>query len=219
MQTTYDIKPLLSRAKRFAPLNPEASASGFSRWVYGLSHNPDKRKFTGNIDHQRRSQSRPFLKDDVDTVAQYLANERKDGRIESGWSLVYADSGKETDEIFVASRLVVGNKTLKCRPDGVMWHKDTGEILIIERKITTRFEPQIPKQSWPNIRAQLWCYAWIDDWANAKRITLMDEVWRRNKTTGEPSPPKVRRFWEASDEIWQESEKLFLLYGGKVINE
>lgn len=161
----------------------------------------------------------PFLQEDIEVVAQYLAKARNDNRIASGWSLVYADNGKGADRDFVASRLVLGNECIKCRPDGVMHHGETDEILIIERKITSRFEREIPEQSWPNIRAQLWCYAWIDDWASAKKVTLMDEIWRRNITTGEPSPPKVRRFWDRSDKIWQDSEKLFLLFGGRIYSE
>jgi hypothetical protein len=216
MQTTYDIRTLLSRAKNFPPHNPRSSASSFGSWVFKISHDP-KREFRQSQEQIRKSQSSPFVEGDIDVLSKLLASERNDKQLKTGWNLVYADNGKDEDESFVASRLVVAGQAVKCRPDGVFRHS-SGEILIIERKITTKFECEIPEQSYPNIRAQLWCYAWIDDWANTPKVTLMDDIWRRNKTTGEPCPPKKRRFWERDNEIWLDSEKLFKLYGGGIVS-
>lgn len=216
MQTTYDSKVILHRAGRYPPRKPQANASSFANWVYKLSHNPERE--SGEYqDDKRKSQSSPFTFEDGDVVAGYLARERDDEQLGYGWTLVYADPGDEIRERFFASRLIVDDERIRCRPDAVMRHDATGEILIIERKITTKFDCQIPTHSWPNVRAQLWCYAWIDDWADAPKITLMDEIWRRNATTAQPVPPRVRRFWDRRDELFQrENEELFLKYGGRI---
>ena len=218
MQTTYNTKALLSRAKEYPPSEPRARASSFANWVFKLSHDPT-REVNTRSNYERKSKSHPFTSGDIASVANYLARERGDERLSNGWSIEYADLGNDASENFVASRLVIGDKALRCRPDGVMRHEATGEILIIERKIAgkiTESKRPMPENSWPNIRAQLWCYSWIDDWVNASKITLMADVWHRNHIAGGLSPPKVRPFWDRKDEVWQECEKLFHFYGGHV---
>lgn len=218
MRTTYDINSLLSRAKTHPPEVLRASASGFSSWVYKLSHDPT-RQIIKEPKHDRKSQSSPFTLRDIPIVANYLASVRNDEQLSNGWGLIYADPGNDASENFLASELVVGDEPLRCRPDGVLRHETTGEILIIERKIAgviSEYRGPMPKDSWPNIKAQLWCYSWINEWANAPKITLMAEVWRRNYTTGEPSPLKEKPFWDREDEMWQDYERLFHLYGGHI---
>jgi len=218
MQPTCDINSLLSRAKCFPPKELRASASSFSDWVFKLSQDPTREENKG-IHHSWASQSKPFTSRDIPIVANHLAKVRNDERLLNGWRLVYADPCNDAPESFLAPKLVVGNEALRCRPDGVIQHDLTGEIVIIERKIAgkmTAFRRQMPIDSWPNIRAQLWCYSWIEDWVNSPKITLMAEVWRRNYTTGEPSPLKDKPFWDSNDEMWQDFEKLFRLYGGRI---
>lgn len=214
MRTTYETRTLLSRAKKFPPDNKRASASNLGSWVFRISHNPEY-VLKQNHEQIRKSQSSPFVENDIINPAKELAQKRNDKQFATGWRLIYADNGDEI-ESFTSSSLVVGGQALKCRPDGVFRHHSSGEILIIERKITNKFESQIPEHSYPNIRAQLWCYAFIDEWKDAPKITLMDDIWRRNSSTGEPSPPMKRRFWESGDKVWLESEELFKLYGGTI---
>lgn len=85
--------------------------------------------------------------------------------MDTGWEWIYGKPGHET-EILEASRLLVGGEALRCKPDAVLRHRVT--IMIIERKATFIPREKIPAGGWPNIKAQLWCYSWIDRWQDAR---------------------------------------------------
>jgi hypothetical protein len=220
MQTTYEIKSLLVRAERYPPVAPVPSASKFAAWIYRLSHNPN-RESNVKMENEWKSQSKPFTHNDIQDVAKYLSRVRNDEKLLEGWGILYADPCTANLERFVASRLVIGGQELRCRPDAVIRHEPSGEIVIIERKISgkiSQFRSQMPTDSWPNIKAQLWCYSWINEWVNAPQITLMADVWRRNHTTDEPTPlPIDKPIWSSKDELWRNYENLFRLYGGQIV--
>ena len=76
----------------------------------------------------------------------------------------------------------------------------------------------IPDECYPNVLAQLWCYAQID-FENAgmtipKRILLVAELWSHSKS--ESAEDGSKRYW-----VWQNHHQnfkliplLFRLYGG-----
>ena len=90
-------------------------------------------------------------------------------------------------------------------------HKDTGEIVIIERKSTTR---EIPSDGWPDLRAQLWTYGHIDEFVDAKKISLVGEVWWVNM--GIPLIKRTLR-WDRKDAVFNiQNRELFKLFGGVI---
>lgn len=95
------------------------------------------------------------------------------------WELVCSDpliEGKRPDAKPI-SALSIGGKPMWGAPDLVFRHLPTGELVIVERKASDKL---IPVDGWPDLRAQLWCYAQIDDpvWKEAPAIRLVGEVWR-----------------------------------------
>lgn len=216
MVTSYGISELIDRAKKNKLSNPDPTASAFATWVYKLSHNfPLNSSQTISDPIPRKSKSEPFLESDIPLIAKYIATNRNDLKYQAGWRLFYADNGSGIDESFIASELKVNDRPLKCKPDAVLIHDPTDEILILERKIMRpyKLQEQVPETSYPNIRAQLWCYSKIDQWCGAARITLMDEIWRRNLVCPENlTAPKVRRFWGHRDYLITQFQELFELY-------
>jgi len=217
LKTNYNIFELIKRAKTYRPINPESSASSFAEWVFRLSHNLIYPSSSGqNKTHSRKSQSDPFVEKDIRIISETISSLRNNESYNKGWHLIYADQNSNKDKIFKASNLKVSNQVLRCKLDAVLLHYPTDEILIIERKIMGAYKlhEQIPTDSYPNIRAQLWCYSKIDDWKSINKITLMDEIWRRNKVSNILSPPKVRRTWLHTDPSIIDMERLFSIYSG-----
>jgi hypothetical protein len=65
-----------------------------------------------------------------------------------------------------------------------------------------------------NLRAQLWAYSQIDEFANAERIVLIGEIW--GFVEGYLRRRKVLR-WDCEDQRFNsENSDLFMLYGGKI---
>ena len=93
------------------------------------------------------------------------------------YKLLYRDEG-DNSKIYDISSLQVNSKPLRGKPDLVFLNKQRNEILIVERKWT---RGTIPKDGWPNLRAQLWTYAQIDDFKVYDKIHLRAEIW--DKTT------------------------------------
>ena len=83
-------------------------------------------------------------------------------------------------ESFRISTLKVNGKALYGVPDIVYRNAKTGEIMIVEIKASNA---EVPLDGWPNLRTQLWCYAQIDQWADAPKITLVGQVWKPGATT------------------------------------
>lgn len=67
---------------------------------------------------------------------------------------------------------------LRCVPDVLLENTRTGAILIIERKFTSVPETKVPAMGWANLKAQLWCYGWIDDWRGASNVFHIGQFWR-----------------------------------------
>ena len=134
---------------------------------------------------------------------------------ESEWECVYRDVPGLISPSLTASSLLVNKTPMKCKPDAVLKHNGTGDILIIERKVTSVRSINIPHNGWPNLHVQLWCYSWIDDWLDAPEIYLTGEIHRIEDEQIYPTGiyPKAYRSEPKFDSICQ---KYFELYGGEV---
>lgn len=140
-----------------------------------------------------------------------------DGRPACGaeWELLYADRRDESyrDPPFTASQLRLGDRPFQCRPDVVLRNTARNTVLVIERKVTVR--RQVPDFGWPNNRAQLWCYGWIDAWNDADDVMLWCQFWRRETARLWPQTVQMRAIWQRRDpEFHATNLWYFRQYGG-----
>lgn len=132
------------------------------------------------------------------------------------WQLIFADPLDGSTKGFVASRLKVKGEPFRCLPDLVFRQERTGEIIVVERKVTSLPIEHIPRDGWPNMKVQLWCYGWIDDWANAKLVTLVGDIWHKGRNSPRLSETCPR--WRRDDpQFHKECLELFKCYGGEFI--
>lgn len=203
------------------PKNPIPKASNFADWVFRnssyyrepVNHEQKKRKYEkmrqGLVDHRA-----------IDLFFRHkwtLDNlERANS---SEWDLISADS-----HVYKSSCLKINSKPMYCKPDVVLQNKISKSILIIERKTTSVPQEYIPKNGWPNIQAQLWCYSWIDKWYKAPDILLVAQIWHR---TYKPKGGYALELNKNIGSLWKRSDKkhnkfcheLFKAYGGKFIQQ
>ncbi len=94
------------------------------------------------------------------------------------------------------------------RPDLVFKHKKTGEVLIVEIKVT---DAEIPDGGWPNLRAQLWAYSLADAFATAAlarfRIHGFEDWWRGTALEDYYGGMKARPSFKAAEVIDTGSER------------
>jgi hypothetical protein len=123
------------------------------------------------------------------------------------WEVIYEDPLNGEGQIKLISALTVNGRPLKGRPDIVYREKATGKIVVVERKATNH---EIPSDGWPNLRAQLWAYAKIDDWVNAPEVILIGEIW--GFYAGRVYLRDIRR-WVSGEPIFEKTNiELFEMY-------
>jgi hypothetical protein len=126
--------------------------------------------------------------------------------------MVFADTHDGTcDKVFHASHLQYNGQPLRCKPDLVLRETYSGKIIIVERTVTTESHlARVTKWGYARIRAQLWCYAWIDDWLDAPDVFLVCEWWANYKCS------LVRPCgWRTSPTLHSECMRYFKEYGGQ----
>lgn len=69
----------------------------------------------------------------------------------------------------------------RASPDLMYSSHDASELLIVETKFSRQ---PIPRNLWPNVWAQLWCYAQLETASQAKRLTVIGEVWGEAWSSG-----------------------------------
>jgi hypothetical protein len=105
------------------------------------------------------------------------------------YKLLYKDKGKES-KIYSISNLHVNARPLRGKPDLIFLNTQKNEVLIVERKFT---RAEIPKNGWPNVRAQLWAYAQIDDLKKYNKIHLRAEVWDSASLRNRQNPHQYKK--------------------------
>lgn len=183
---------LLRRALYRRPVVTGNRATDFSKWVLSLYWDISNR---AGLTHGKEVE-RNVAK--LATVSTH-----------TDWELIYRDPLDEKPTPLIISSLTVNGKPLWGAPDVVYRKKTTGEVLIVERKATNR---PIPSNGWPNLRAQLWAYAHIDDWRDAPRIVLVGEVWGFHHSR--IGRRKVLRWVHGEKQFARENAELFELYCG-----
>jgi hypothetical protein len=202
------------------------TASDFANWVFQYTH-PNYYRF-------ERESSTHALQEMGRATHQWIESIKKSVmqlpialNLSKNWKLIYSDPHDGTDEqLFLASRLTVDGEPMRCKPDVVFRDDRTESVIVVERKVTSRHEETIPSEAWPNIRAQLWAYGWIDDWLAAPEVLLVCNFYRRNlQKTGyltwqSRSQPwaleqTVQPFWRRSNrDFHEECLGYFKQYGG-----
>lgn len=168
---------LIDRATFFPPKIRGNRVTDFTGWIYSLYQEKADRKALENGKAVERQ------------VAAKLVTVPKN----SDWELICQDPLDESADIKQISSLMVNGKPLRGVPDLAFRSKRDDTVLIIERKASNR---EIPSDGWPNLRAQLWAYAHIDDWLDAREIILIGEIW--GFTQSRPNLRKVLR-WSIKD--------------------
>jgi len=104
-------------------------------------------------------------------------------------------------------------------PDVVLKRRHDGAILVIERKTTMAKDDAVPAIAWPRVQAQLWCYAWIDDWLDAPEVYVLAQFWsRRSRGPGHFQLSWAKPRWRRSDlEFHRTWSEAFGIYGGRVV--
>ena len=145
-------------AKLRQPVSKGNRVTDFTRWIYSL--------YRGRPDAQALQNGKVVERQ----VAAHLGSVPES----TDWQLIYQDPLDRLPEAKRISALVVDGKPMWGAPDLVFRNRASGAITIVERKASNR---DIPRDGWPNLRAQLWAYAHIDDWAGVENINLVGEVW------------------------------------------
>jgi len=168
------------------PSKSPATASAFADWVF-RQHHPSPRDFTDYGKATRANRlaqgSRTHLDIELFLHHKWTVGYLGKGR-STGWSLYFADNQESPRKTFKASRLNYEGVPLRCIPDLVLIEDRTGEVMIIERKTTFIAEPEIPRDGWPNVEAQLWCYSWIDEFLGSPKIHLVGQLWTKARYGG-----------------------------------
>ncbi len=173
-EDTFRLVPsaFLRRAASRPPHNPEPTVSGFSQWIYSLYSNDfgnDEDRADGKEAEEEiwRRRGEAFNC----TNGRFLRNTN------SPWTLLHnglhlgQNSGAD---FFELPHLRVNGKALRASPDLMYGNSATSEAIIVEIKYTRM---AIPRNLWPNVWAQLWCYSQIDIVACARKLTVVGEIW------------------------------------------
>ncbi|MFG5120656.1 hypothetical protein [Methylorubrum sp. POS3] len=162
----------LHKAARCQPRNPQANASAFAQWVYSLYANA-----SGSEDDQQRGKD--IEKDIWSLKIKAVRSLDSDvlRRSFSIWNLMHNGlhvEKRNEGAYFDISSLRVNGVPLRASPDLIYKNKKTGEVLIVEIKNSYL---DLPRNLWPNVWAQLWCYSKVDVAARAEKVTAVAEVW------------------------------------------
>ncbi len=162
----------LQRARTMAPKNPPPTASSFSQWVYSIYG-------TAFGDREDRERGKDIEQEVLDRRMQAACSIDDDLLlgIKSDWSLYHNGLHLEqnkTVKFFEIDHLRVNGKALRVSPDLVFKNERKSGIIIVEIKHSRL---PITTNLWPNVWAQLWCYAQIDVARSAKDVAVVGEVW------------------------------------------
>lgn len=172
--STFDFKPskFLENARRNRPSNPAPTASMFSQWLYSLYANAygndqDRAKGKEAEEHILIERQKSYATTDHDFMSNYFPD----------WRLKHNGmTHHKTDRpsYYSVNDLMVNGEPLRLNPDLIYENKRTKEAIIVEIKHSLM---DIPRNLWPNIWGQLWCYAQIQELRGFSRVTVIGEVW------------------------------------------
>lgn len=176
------------------------TVTDFTRWVHSL--------YAGRSGTPAAMREGKFVERSIAKFTRPLSH--------LDWELVYYDPliDGQKPEAKPISALSLHGAPIWGAPDLVFRYRPTGELVIVERKASNK---QIPVDGWPDLRAQLWCYAQIDDpaWQEAPAIQMVAEVWMRGadgKLYLRASEGGLMRWTKGNAEFEEQNAALFALY-------
>lgn len=188
----FDLVPaeFLRRAESMAPTEPQSTASSFAQWVYSLyahAHGSDEdrdqgKDAEGEILALRLAERRRATPSGANNA--YLRS------VQSPWRL--AHNGLHVDptqppKYFELPQLRVRGEPLRVSPDLLYANQQESRVAIVEIKYS---QMPIPKNLWPNIWAQLWCYSQIGAATSADGVTVIGEIWGERWSKARGSGPR-----------------------------
>jgi len=194
------------------------TASDFATWVFEQTVGArDSSRGLMNQHKSDRLRLGTASHSDIDLFFQMKwTHEKLGGRPRSEWEVLFTDGDAATGEVFTASNLRREHQKMRCVPDVVLRSKKDGMILIIERKTTNQQGARIPPDGWPNLKAQLWCYGWIDEWFESNDVLLVGQLW--SHYAGGLNLNTAHLLWKRSDPQFHDiCLQWFDQYGGKFV--
>lgn len=191
---TFKIVPseFLRKARLMRPRDPHPTASAFSQWVYSLYGRADGNEedvAEGKVAEQDIWQRRR---------AAVTCNDNRSLRAAGlPWSLIHNGLNlpdREKPNYLSIPSLCVNGAPLRASPDLMYANTDRTEVMIVEIKFSRQ---ELPKNLWPNVWAQLWCYAQLETARNAHKLTVVGEIWGEQWTRGY----RVRRGYEPGEAL------------------
>jgi hypothetical protein len=194
----------------------KATASAFEDFVFKLL-NPNWRPGAGQK-HIREMGT--YNHEMIERLALWHDTEVGHVHSQPRWEPVFVDQ-PGAKQMFLASRLTYDGRPFRCRPDVVMREANTGHVLILERKThlvrqanPSRMRKGYNVREYDNIWAELWCYAWIDDWVESRgNMTLVSDLWNFDRWNTVVKDSRIARTFAAID---PGIRMYFSRYGGKI---
>ncbi len=194
------------------------TVTNFCDWIYDVYFKDFNRKKKRTVADKKAAKERgkraevDFEREALDT---WLSSTLTGAPDLSNWKLLPCNV-TDSDHVYQISSLVVDDEPIKASPDVVIQNPKSGEVLIVERKATPLLHKYIPRNGWPNLLAELWCYSHIDEWADAPEVFLVTQILRENEFRPPyPHPSEFCPKWRLSDPAFdQYCLGLFQGYGG-----
>ncbi len=174
----FNISPtaFVRAAEKRAPSRREPTASAFSQWIYSIyadAYGSDFDRERG-ADAESEIRSAKFRKLKMESEASVDNNRLR--QMGSSWRLIHCGLNYDDRVInyYNIDKLKIDGVPLRASPDLMYKNSSTSSVIIVEIKHS---KLDIPRNLWPNIWGQLWCYSHIEIADRASEITVVGEVW------------------------------------------
>lgn len=149
-----------NHAKRDYRIRPHNTVSSFSSWIHHLYARVTREQlYEGKLGEEAYAMS-------IDAARRHSVNRWRP----RAWKEVYCGIGeKSKEQSFQISSLTLNGQPFFGSPDFVFRNAKTDEILILEVKTLSDYR-RVDPRGWPDLRAQLWAYSFIDDFQDASKI-------------------------------------------------
>lgn len=175
----------LQNAVKYAPADPEPTASAFGGWVYSLYSPQNQDGLLLENDRKESIFSQRYSK-----LSEWVLLGTEE------WKIIhdnFTESGHEdfhSDDplYYEIPELSVHGIPLRASPDIVYQHKESRRVFIVSIGFTSK---AVPTNLWPDVWAQLWAYSRIPAW-RPYVTNVVGEVWGRRH----PKMERMVRPWD-----------------------